>query len=122
MLLLCGSSWGDVNKYVSTPDRKPTTDQRNDSTQISVGEVFIKVAYRDVDDSKAAAAVKSLPAVREDSGKLHPQICLTCRQLGWSESLLSNCYCLYDLRSFLRCLSSVYFQHLDELSARNVLI
>lgn len=68
--------WGDMNKSLSIPDRTPTTDQRKDPSQVYLGElvssrnlltgVWLKVAYRGVENSKAAASLE-LPAQLVDS-------------------------------------------------------
>ena len=65
-----------MNKSLSIPDRTPTTDQRKDPSQVYLGElvssrnlltgVWLKVAYRGVDNSKAAASLE-LPAQLVDS-------------------------------------------------------
>lgn len=67
--------WGDMNKSLFIPDRT-LTDQRKDPNQVYLGElvsswnlltgVWLKVAYRGMDNSKAAASLE-LPAQLVDS-------------------------------------------------------
>lgn len=89
--------WGDVNKYVLTPNKEPKTDQSSDNTRDHLGEPLSYTTWKNMAERLLIEAEttqrqlhhQSPPSVGDGSGKtiMH---CTACRQPSRSKSVLSS--------------------------------